>query len=61
MIILACVIVLYCLYNVVVISRDIKTHVLRCKILYRPVLGPVSSVNSSVESPYHYCNIISIL
>jgi hypothetical protein len=47
MINLDCVIVLYCLYNIVVISRDIQTHVLRCKILYRPVLGIVSSANSS--------------
>jgi hypothetical protein len=58
MITMACVIVLYCLYNVVVISRGIQTHVLRCKILYRPGLGPVSSANSLVESPYQYCNIV---
>jgi hypothetical protein len=61
MITVACVTVLYCLYNVVVISRGIQTHVLRCKTLYRPLLGHVSSVNSLVESPYHYCNIVSIL
>jgi hypothetical protein len=61
MIIVACVTVLYCLFNVVVISRGIQTHVLRCKILYKSVLGPVSSANSLVESPYHYCNIVLIL
>jgi hypothetical protein len=61
MITVACVTILYYLYNVVVISRSIQTHVLRCNILYRPKLGPVSSANSLVESPYHYCNIISIL
>jgi hypothetical protein len=53
MIIVACVVVLYCLYNVVVISRGIQSHVLRCNILYRSVLGPMSSANSLVESPYH--------
>jgi hypothetical protein len=61
MITVACVVVLYCLYNVVVISRGIQSHVLRCNILYRPVLGPVSSANSLVESPYHYCNMVSTL
>jgi hypothetical protein len=61
MIIVACVNVLYCLYNVVVISRGIQTYDLTCKILYRPVLGLVSSANSLVESPYHYCNIVSTL
>jgi len=39
MITVACVVVLYCLYNVVVISRGIQSHVLRCNTLYKTSVG----------------------